>query len=244
MSGHSKWSTIKHKKGRADAQRGKLFTKLIRDITTAARSGGGDLNANHSLRTAVQKAKEANMPNDTVKKAILRGTGELAGGNYEEITYEGYGPKGVAIMVELVTDNRNRTAAEMRNIFSKRGGSLGESGCVAWMFSQKGQIIINKEKIDEGALMDIVLEAGAEDINDEDGFFDVLTPPDRFSVVKEALENAGVEYEMAEVSRIPQNTVDVSGADARKILRLLEALEEHEDVQNVFSNFDTQDNLD
>ncbi|KPJ98617.1 MAG: transcriptional regulator [Desulfobacterales bacterium SG8_35] len=244
MSGHSKWSTIKRKKGAIDAKRGKIFTRLIKEITVAARMGGGDADANPRLRSAIATAKAENMPKDNIERAIKKGTGELEGAVYEEITYEGYGPGGVAVLVDCMTDNKNRTVADIRHYFSKSGGNLGESGCVSWMFDKKGTILVEKETIDEEELMDKALEAGAEDVVEEDNVFQVVTAPDEFETVREALEADGVKFIEASVSMIPQNTVDITEEkSARQILRLLESLEDHDDVQNVYANFDIPDDL-
>ncbi len=239
MSGHSKWHTIKHKKGALDAKRGKVFTKLIKEITVAARTGGtGDIDANARLRKAVTDAKAANMPNDTIDRAIKRGTGELEGVNYEEITYEGYGIGGVAVLIETMTDNRNRTVAELRHLFSKNGGNLGEAGSVAWMFDKKGYIVIDKEAKNEDELFEIALEAGAEDMQDDGDAFEILTAPENFDDVNEAVKSAGIEPQVAEVSMIPQNYIHLEDADAAQMLKLFEAIEDHDDVQNVYANFD------
>ena len=239
MSGHSKWSTIKRKKGAADAKRGKLFSKLIREITVAAKQGGGNADSNPRLRLAIDKAKGANMPNDNVDRAIKKGTGELGGSNnFDEYCMEGYGPEGVAVLAEIMTDNRNRTTAEVRKIFSKAGGSLGESGCVAWQFNKQGLIVIDASSTSEEVLMDIALEAGAEDIKESDGSFEVFTPVDAFSEVKNVLEKKALAIQFAEVSMIPQNTVKLTGKPAEHMLNMMEALEDHDDVQNVYANFD------
>ena len=244
MSGHSKWSTIKRKKGAADAKRGKIFTRLIKEITVAARMGGGDPEGNPRLRSAIGTAKAENMPKDNIERAIKKGTGELEGAVYEEITYEGYGPGGVAVMVECMTDNKNRTVADIRHSFSKSGGNLGESGCVAWMFDKKGSILIDKSAIDEEELMDKALEAGAEDVIEEENVFQVITAPDDFEAVRDALQTDGLEFVEAEVSLIPQNTVDITEEKpAKQLLRLLESLEEHDDVQSVSANFDIPDEI-
>ena len=244
MSGHSKWSTIKRKKGAVDAKRGKIFTRLIREITVAARSGGGDPDANPRLRTAIVGAKAENMPKDNIDRAIKKGTGELEGAVYEEITYEGYGPGGVAVLVECMTDNKNRTVADVRHFFSKSGGNLGESGCVAWMFDKKGSFLIDKSAIDEEKLMDIALDAGAEDVVEEENEFQILTEPDGFSAVQEALAANNVETIEAAVSKIPKNVVDVAEEKvARQVLNLLEKLEDYDDVQNVHANFDIPEEI-
>lgn len=238
MSGHSKWHTIKHKKGALDAKRGKLFTKLIKEITVAARTGGGDVDANARLRKAVSDAKGGNMPNDTIERAIKRGTGELEGVSYEEITYEGYGPGGVALMVESVTDNRNRTVAEIRHMFSKNGGNLGEAGSVGWMFDKKGYIVVDKNTKSEDELFEIVTDAGAEDLRDDEDNFEIITSPDTFHSVLAAVKSAGIEPEVAEVEMIPQTYIKLEGPEARQMLKLMEVLEDHDDVQKVSANFD------
>ena len=243
MSGHSKWSSIKHKKAAVDAKRGKLFTRLMKEITVAAREGGGDPDVNPRLRTAVANAKSANMPNDTIERGILRGTGQLPGATYEEITYEGYGPQGVAIIVEVVTDNRNRSTSDLRFIFSKNGGNLGEKGCVAWMFDKKGLIIVDKDKADEDELMMIALEAGAEDMKSGEDSFEIVTAMEDFESVRDAIKEKEIEMDLAEISMIPQTTVKLDGNDALKLLKLMEGLEEHDDVQNVYANFDIPDEL-
>ncbi len=241
MSGHSKWSSIKHKKAARDAKRGKLFTKLIKEITIAARLGGGDLNANPRLRTAVTTAKTQSMPNDNIDRAIKKGTGELGGGQLEDIVYEGYGPGGVAIMLETLTDNRNRSVAEIRFMFSRHGGNLGESGCVAWMFKKRGVITVEKSAADEDKLLEIALEAGADDIQSDSDSFQVMTAPEQFGAVRDAIEKAGVAIANAEVTMIPENTVPVSGHVAEQVLKLVEDLEDHDDVQGVSANFDISD---
>ncbi|MBX7054286.1 MAG: YebC/PmpR family DNA-binding transcriptional regulator [Pyrinomonadaceae bacterium] len=239
MSGHSKWHTIKHKKGALDAKRGKIFTKLIKEITVAARTGGsGDVDANARLRKAVTDAKAQNMPNDTIDRAIKRGTGELEGVNYDEITYEGYGIAGVAVLVETMTDNRNRTVAEIRHIFSKNGGNMGEAGSVAWMFDKKGYFVVDKAAKSEDELFDIVIEAGADDMQDEGDVFEIFTSPDAFDAVSDALKTAGVETQAAEISMIPQNYIALTGDDARKMMKLYDALDDNDDVQKVYANFD------
>ena len=244
MSGHSKWSTIKRKKGALDAKRGKIFTRLIKEITVAARMGGGDPEGNPRLRSAIASAKTENMPKDNIERAIKKGTGELEGAVYEEISYEGYGPGGIAVLVDCMTDNKNRTVADIRHAFSKSGGNLGESGCVSWMFDKKGTILVDKETIDEEELMDKALEAGAEDVVEEDNVYQVVTAPDDFEAVREALEADGVKFIEASVSMVPQNVVEVTGEKpAKQILKLLESLEEHDDVQSVSANFDIPDEL-
>ena len=239
MSGHSKWHTIKHKKGALDAKRGKIFTKLIKEITVAARTGGsGDVDANARLRKAVTDAKAQNMPNDTIDRAIKRGTGELEGVNYDEITYEGYGIGGVAVLVETMTDNRNRTVAEIRHIFSKNGGNMGEAGSVAWMFDKKGYFVVDKAAKSEDELFDIVIEAGADDMQDEGDIFEIFSAPDAFEAVSDALKAAGVETQAAEISMIPQNYIALTGDDARKMMKLYDALDNTDDVQKAYTNFD------
>ena len=239
MSGHSKWHTIKHKKGALDAKRGKIFTKLIKEITVAARTGGsGDVDANARLRKAVTDAKSQNMPNDTIDRAIKRGTGELEGVNYDEITYEGYGPNGVAVLVETMTDNRNRTVAEIRHIFSKNGGNMGESGSVAWMFDKKGYIVVDKAAKSEDELFEIAIEAGADDMQDEGDVFEIFTAPESFDAVHEAIKAAGIEPQAAEISMVPQNYIHLEGGDAKTMLKLYDALDDNDDVQKVYANFD------
>ncbi len=244
MSGHSKWSTIKRKKGANDAKRGKIFTRLIKEITVAARTGGGDPDGNPRLRTAIAAAKTENMPKDNMDRAIKKGTGEIAGEVIEEILYEGYGPGGVAVLVECMTDNRNRTVADIRHFFSKSNGNLGESGCVAWMFEKKGLIQVDKEKYNEDELMDLALDAGADDVIEEDSEYHIFTAPEDFNMVRDSLEENNVEFIEAAISMIPQNTVEVTEEKpARSLLKLLENLEDHDDVQNVHANFDIDDDL-
>lgn len=238
MSGHSKWSTIKHKKAAKDAKRGKLFTKLIKEITVAARLGGGDINANPRLRTAVTTAKQNSMPTDNIERAIKKGTGDLEGVTYDEVTYEGYGPGGAAVLAMVMTDNRNRTVAEIRRLFLKYGGSMGEAGCVGWMFHKKGLITVEKNQVDEERLMEIALEAGADDVAEDDGTFSITTTPDVFEAVKEALEGAKIGIASAAVSMMPQNTLSLTGDQAERTLKLLDELEDHDDVQDVASNID------
>jgi YebC/PmpR family DNA-binding regulatory protein len=239
MSGHSKWHTIKHKKGAIDAKRGKIFTKMIKEITVAARTGGsGDVDSNARLRKAVNDAKAQNMPNDTIDRAVKRGMGELEGVNYDEITYEGYGIGGVAVLVETMTDNRNRTVAELRHIFSKNGGNLGEAGSVAWMFDKKGYIVVDKAAKSEDELFEIAIEAGADDMQDEGEVFEIFTTPDNFEAVHEAVKKAGIEPQAAEISMIPQNYIKLEGGDARSMLKLYEAIDDNDDVQKVYANFD------
>lgn len=244
MSGHSKWHTIKHKKGALDAKRGKLFTKLIKEITVAARAGGsGDPATNARLRKAISDAKAANMPNDTIDRATKRGTGELDGVNYEEISYEGYGPGGVAVMIEVMTDNRNRTVSEVRHIFSKNGGNLGESGSVAWMFNRKGQIIVDATLKGEDQMLELALEAGAEDMVSDGDTYQILTAPDDFHAVLEGIKKSGIEPLSAEVTMVPQNTIKLEGAAANQMIKLYDALDDHDDVQSVSSNFEMDDDL-
>jgi len=244
MSGHSKWSTIKRKKGANDARRGKIFTRLIKEITVAARQGGGDIEGNPRLRSAVASAKSENMPKDNIARAIQKGTGEIAGEVYDEIMYEGYGPGGVAVLVECLTDNRNRTVADVRHYFSKSNGNLGESGCVSWMFDKKGLILVEKGSVSEEELMDLALEAGADDILEEGDEFQIMTAPEDFEEVRGSLEEGGISYLEASISMIPQNTVEVAEESvARALLKLIESLEEHDDVQNVYANFDIDDGL-
>jgi len=238
MSGHSKWSTIKHKKAAKDAKRGKLFSKLIKEITVAAKVGGGDINANPRLRTAVNTAKSNSVPNDNIDRAIKKGTGDIEGVDYEEIQYEGYGPGGTAVLVQAMTDNRNRTVSEIRHMFSKFGGNMGENGCVAWMFEKRGIIEVDRGAADEEKLMEVVLEAGADGSFEQDGTFEVTTSPDAFDAVKEALDAAGIESSSATVTMVPSNTVDLAGSDAERALKLLDELEDHDDVQDVASNLD------
>ncbi len=237
MSGHSKWATIKHKKAATDAKRGKAFTRLIKEITIAARNGG-DPDANPRLRTAVAAAKAVSMPADNIKRAIMRGTGELEGGHIEEVTFEGYGPGGAAVLVQVATDNRNRTVSEIRHIFSKQGGNLGEQGSVGWMFDRRSQILVEQEKAGEDQLMSVVLDAGAEDLRSDGTNWEVVSPPEAHDAVLEAIHTAGIETASAQVAMIPQNTIKLEGKNAAGMLRLAEALEEHDDVQNVYSNFD------
>ena len=238
MSGHSKWHSIKHKKGALDAKRGKLFTKLIKEITVAARSGGGDATGNARLRKAIADAKAANMPNDTIERAVRRGTGEEEGVHYEEITYEGYGPGGVALLVQAMTDNRNRTVAEIRHLFSKNGGNLGESGSVGWMFEKKGYIVVDKAARPEEQLFELAIEAGADDLRDDEDNFEIIATPENFEGVLQAVKAAGIEPQVAEIEMVAQNYIKLEGQDARQMLKLMEALEDHDDVQKVSANFD------
>jgi YebC/PmpR family DNA-binding regulatory protein len=238
MSGHSKWATIKHKKGALDAKRGKIFTRLIKEITIAAKNGGGDPDSNPRLRTAIAAAKAENMPADNIKRAVQRGTGELPGATYEEFTLEGYGPGGVAVMLDINTDNRNRTVSEIRHVFGKNGGNMAEAGAVSWMFHKKGDIVVPKSAASEDDLMGIVLEAGADDLRDDGENWEVVTDPSSFEAVVEAVKKAGINPASAEVAMIPQNYIKIEGQQATTMIRLVEALEEHDDVQNVHSNFD------
>jgi YebC/PmpR family DNA-binding regulatory protein len=238
MSGHSKWASIKHKKAAQDAKRGKIFTKIIRELAVAARMAGGDPDANPRLRKAISDAKGVNMPADNIKRAIMKGTGELEGVTYDEISYEGYGPGGVAIFLEVLTDNRNRTVSDLRHVFSKNGGNIGESGCVAWMFNRKGYLVVEKSKASEDDLLDIILEAGAEDLREDGSNYEIFTPPDKYEAVVEALENSNIEIAASNLGQIPQNYVKLEGKQAQQLLRLMEELEDHDDVQNVWANFD------
>ncbi|MCB2187338.1 MAG: YebC/PmpR family DNA-binding transcriptional regulator [Deltaproteobacteria bacterium] len=244
MSGHSKWSTIKRKKGAADAKRGKIFTRLMREITVAAKMGGGDIEMNPRLRTAVAAAKAANMPKDNIDKAVKKGSGDLDGVNYDEITYEGYGPGGVAFLVEVLTDNKNRTAADVRHVFTKRGGALAKAGAVSYLFEQKGLFTFDKAAFDEEKMLEMALEAGAEDVKDEDDIWAVYCEPTDFNAVSEALEQAGAEPQSAEVTKLPSTTVALTEAgEAGRVVKLMEALDDLDDVQNVYANFDIDDEL-
>jgi YebC/PmpR family DNA-binding regulatory protein len=238
MSGHSKWHSIKHKKAAADSKRGRIFTRLIKEMTAAARNGGGDPDANPRLRLAIATAKASNMPADNIKKAVMRGTGELPGVTYEDVNYEGYGPGGVAIFMHALTDNKNRTVAEIRHVLSKNGGNLGETGCVGWMFDRKGYFVVEKSTADEEKLMELVLGAGADDMREDGSNFEILTAPENFDAVRVALEEAKIVTSAAEISMMPQNYVKLEGKNAQTMLKLMEALEDHEDIQNVWSNFD------
>jgi YebC/PmpR family DNA-binding regulatory protein len=238
MSGHSKWHSIRHKKAAVDAKRGKIFTKLIKEISVAARIGGGDPEANPRLRTAIQTAKAANMPQSNISRAIKKGTGELPGMAFESVTYEGYGPAGVAVFLEALTDNKNRTVAEIRHLFSKHGGNLGESGSVNWMFERKGYIEVSHDKADEAQLFEIAVEAGAEDMKTAEETFEITTPFEQFEGVRQAVEAAGIETEIAQLTMIPTNAVHLEGKEAERMLRLMDVLEDHDDVQNAYANFD------
>jgi YebC/PmpR family DNA-binding regulatory protein len=243
MSGHSKWAGIKHKKALADAKKGQVYTKLIKEITVAAREGGGNPTTNARLRTAVDRAKEENMPWDNIERAIKRGTGELPGVTYETVIYEGYGPGGIAIMIEALTDNKNRTTAEVRNIMSKKGGNLAGSGSVTWMFAKKGYILIEKSQVKEEELMPIVLDAGAEDLKSEEKNYEIITPIQDFEKVKAALQEKNIKWQVAELTMVPSSTIKLVGNDARQVLALIEAIEEHDDVQHVYANFDIPDEI-
>jgi len=243
MSGHSKWSTIKHKKAATDAKRGKIFTKLIKEITIAARMGGGDPDANPRLRTALAAARAENMPKDNMERAVKKGTGELEGVNYEEVTYEGYGAGGAAVFIESLTDNKNRTVADVRHIFSKAGGNLGESGCVAYMFDKKGYLVVEQSATDEDTLMEVALDAGAEDVREDGDNFEVITEPSDFEGVRDAIETAGIPTIDAEVTMLPQTVTPVTGKEADQMVRLMEALEDCDDVQKVYTNADLPDDM-
>ncbi|MGH9686572.1 MAG: YebC/PmpR family DNA-binding transcriptional regulator [Candidatus Acidiferrales bacterium] len=238
MSGHSKWATIKHKKAATDARRGKIFTKLIRELTIAARVGGGDPVTNPRLRTAISAAKNENMPNDNIERAIQRGTGQLEGETLDEVMFEGYGPGGVGVLVQVVTSNRNRIVSEVRHMFSKNGGNMAENGAVGWMFNRKGDIVVPKELANEEKMMGIVLDAGAEDLRDDGSAWEVISPPEAMDKIREALVAAGINPSSAEVSWLPQNYVKLTGSQAQQMLRMVEALEDHDDVQHVYANFD------
>lgn len=243
MSGHSKWASIKHKKGAADAKRGRLFTKLIREITVAAKSGGGNSDTNPSLRTAITRAQAANMPKDNIEKAIKKGTGELPGVTYESCSFEGYGPGGVAMMVDTLTDNKNRASAEIRNIFTKRGANMAGAGSVAWIFTAKGYLLIDKSVISEDELFSICIDAGAEDIKASDKNFEVYCDPKDFENVKAALEAKNIKWEEADLTKVPNSTVKIGGPEAKQLLALIETLEDHDDVQKVYANFDIPDDV-
>jgi YebC/PmpR family DNA-binding regulatory protein len=245
MSGHSKWATTKHKKAAADAKRGKVFTKITKELTVAAKIGGGDPDGNPRLRTAIDKAKETNMPQDNIKRAIQKGTGELPGVSYEEITYEGYGPGGVALLIECLTDNKNRSVSEVRHILSKNNGSMGENGCVSWMFHKKGYIVVDKKNAGEDELMSIALDAGAEDMKSdpEEPNYEIVTAPQDFPAVKKALDDKKIKYEVAELTMIPQTYVKLEGKEAEQMIRLMDALEDCDDTQNVYANFDVPEEV-
>jgi len=241
MSGHSKWHTIKHKKGAADAKRGKIFTRIIKELTVAARSGGGDPDSNPRLRTIVAEAKANNMPRENIERAIRRGTGEEPGVSYEEITYEGYGPGGVAILIATLTDNKNRTVGEIRHLLGKLNGNLAAENSVAWMFTRKGQIMVEKGGVDEEKLLSAALDAGAEDMNDDESGYEIVTAPESFEAVRDAVKALGVEPASASIAMIPQNYIKLTGKDAQQMLKLMEALDDHDDVQNVWANFDIEE---
>lgn len=243
MSGHSKWSSIKHRKGAQDARKGRIFSKLIREVMVAARLGGGDPGANPRLKAAIGAAKAENMPKENIERAIKKGTGEIEAATFEDAIYEGYGPGGVAVLVEVLTDNKHRTVADIRHMFSKNGGSLGESGCVSWMFEKKGLIVFEKGSVDEERLLDVVLEAGAEDIKEEETTFSVISPVSQFENVKQAVEKAGLQYSVAEISMIPKGTVKLEDNKAEQMVRLMEALEDCDDVNHVYANFDIPDRI-
>lgn len=243
MSGHSKWSSIKHKKGATDAKRGKIFSKLNKEITVAARTGGGDPSANLRLRTAIQAAKSENMPKDNIERAIKKGSGELEGVNYEESTFEGYGPGGAAVLIESLTDNRNRAVADIRHILTKCGGNLGENGCVSWMFDSKGYIDVEKKAVDEDKLMETAIEAGAEDVREDNDSFEIITEPGDFEAVKTAIDNASIPYVVAEITMLPQTTLELKGKQAEQMIKLMETLEDCDDVQKVYTNADIPDEL-
>ena len=243
MSGHSKWSTIKHKKGAADAKRGKIFTKVIKEITVAARIGGGDIDGNPRLRLAVQKAKEVNMPQENVTRAIKKGTGELEGVQYEETSYEGYGPGGVAIFMEVMTDNKNRTVGELRATLGKNGGNMGENGCVAWIFEQKGLIVVKISEKSEEELLELAIDAGGDDMQTVDDYYEITTSVESFEPVRKAIEDADIKTQSSELTRIPQNTVNVEEKHCKSLLRLMDTLEDHDDIQKVYSNFEITDEI-
>ena len=243
MSGHSKWSSIKHKKGATDAKRGKVFSKLIKEITVAARLSGGDPDGNPRLRTAIAAAKAENMPKDNIERAIKKGTGELEGTTYEEANYEGYGPGGVAVLVNCLTDNKNRAVADVKHLFERNGGNLGEPGCVSWMFEQKGLIVFEKDKVDEEQLLDLALESGAEDVKEEETEIEVITDPSNFESVKKAIDDAGLSFIIAEITMIPKNTLKVEGKKAQQMFNLMQGLEDNDDVNHVYANFDISDDV-
>ena len=243
MSGHSKWASIKHKKGAVDAKRGKVFTKLIKEITVATRMGGKDPDSNARLRAAIAAAKAENMPKENIERGIKKGAGDLEGSNFEEVIYEGYGPGGIAVLVEVFTDNKNRAVAGVRHLFERYGGSLGEAGCVSWMFSQKGLVVFRKDQADEERLFELALEAGAEDIKEGEKEFEVITEPSYFEQVKTAIENAGLNYVLAEITMIPNTTLNLDGKNAQQMLTLMELLEDNDDVNHVYANFDIPDEV-
>lgn len=245
MAGHSKWAQIKHKKAVVDAKKGKIFSKIVKEISVAARLGGGDISGNPRLRTAIEKAKEVNMPSENIKRAIMKGTGELPGTHYEETFYEGYGPGGVAILLEALTDNKNRTSSEVRHILSKHGGNLGEAGCVSWIFDKKGYILVEKNKVDEDTLIAIALEAGAEDMKNDpkEDNYEIITTPETMNKVKSAIEAAGIPISLAEITMLPKSYVNLDEKTAEQMIKLIEILEDHEDIQNVYTNFDIPDEV-
>lgn len=243
MSGHSKWSTIRHKKAITDSRRGKLFTKLIRELTSAAKAGGGSPDTNPRLRTAIAAAKNANMPTDTMQRAIKKGTGELPGETYDEIVYEGYGAGGVAVLVDILTDNKNRTVAEVRHLFAKHGGNLGENGCVAWMFDRKGFFTVDVTQIDEDDLLEVVLEAGGDDVKVEGDVYEIYTMPDAFEDVRSVLDQRGLAIGVAEITMMPQNTVEIEGKQAEQVVRFMDALDDHDDVRRAYANFDISEEV-
>jgi len=241
MSGHSKWHTIKHKKGAADAKRGKIFTRIIKELSVAARSGGGDPGSNPRLRTLIAEAKASNMPRENIERAIRRGTGEEPGVSYEEVMYEGYGPSGVALLIQALTDNKNRTVGEVRHLLAKYNGNLGAENSVAWMFTRKGQVVVEKANADEEKLLSAALDAGADDMNDDGSAWEIVSPPETFEAVRDAVKKLGIEPATAEVAMIPQNYVKLQGKEAQQMLRLMEALDDHDDVQHVWANFDIEE---
>jgi YebC/PmpR family DNA-binding regulatory protein len=241
MSGHSKWHTIKHKKGAADAKRGKVFTRIIKELTVAARNGGGDPEKNPRLRTIIADAKSNNMPRENIERAIRRGTGEEPGVTYDEVTYEGYGPGGVALMIETLTDNKNRTVGEIRHLLGKHAGNLAAENSVAWMFTRKGQVVVEKGRVDEERLLSATLDAGADDMNDDESGWEIVCPPERFEAVRDAVKALGIEPASAAVAMVPQNYVKLVGKEAQQMLKLMEAIEDHDDVQHVWANFDVEE---
>ncbi len=245
MAGHSKWAQIKHKKAVVDAKKGKIFSKIVKEISVAARLGGGDISGNPRLRTAIEKAKEVNMPSENIKRAIMKGTGELPGAHYEETFYEGYGPGGVAILLEALTDNKNRTSSEIRHILSKHGGSLGEAGCVSWIFDKKGYILVEKNKVDEDTLIAVALEAGAEDMKNDpkEDNYEIITTPETMNKVKSTIEASGIPISLAEITMLPKSYVNLDEKTAEQMIKLIEILEDHEDIQNVYTNFDIPDEV-
>ncbi len=245
MAGHSKWAQIKHKKAHADAKKGRLFTKIVKEISVAARLGGGDPEGNPRLRLAIERAKEVNMPSENIKRAIMKGTGELPGVSYEEYIYEGYGPGGVAVLIEVLTDNKNRTVSELRHLMAKHGGSLGEAGCVAWMFEKRGYILVEKGKVDEDTLMSVALDAGAEDMKNDpkEDNYEVITRPEDLNSVKSAIESAGIPVSLAEITMLPKSYVSLDEKNSEQMMRLMEVLEDHDDVQNVYANFDISEEM-